>query len=77
MVGIDRINGALMSGKVYIANCGERIALWPVTKANSTLITVDNLSIHPFWQRGGSISLRVDHMNNQLQCLGVAGEVTC
>ena len=41
-----------MTGKVYIANCGEGNALWPVAKANSTLITVDNYSVHPYWQKG-------------------------
>lgn len=38
--------------QVYIANMGEANALWPVAKANSTIITIDNVSVHPFWQAG-------------------------
>ena len=41
-----------MTGRVYITNCGEGNALWPIAKAHDTLIMVDNTSIHPFWQVG-------------------------
>lgn len=41
-----------MIGRVYITNCGEGNALWPMAKAHDTLIMVDNTSIHPFWQVG-------------------------
>lgn len=38
--------------QVYVANFGEGNALWPKAKANSTIITIDNMSVHPFWQAG-------------------------
>ena len=38
--------------RVYIANFGEGNILWPVAKANNTIITVDNVKLHPFWQAG-------------------------
>ena len=38
--------------KVYIANMGEANALWPRAKANSTILTYDNVDLHPFWQSG-------------------------
>jgi hypothetical protein len=38
--------------QVYIVNIGEGNALWPVAKANGTIITIDNLTVHPFWQAG-------------------------
>lgn len=38
--------------RVYIANMGEGNALWPIAKANDTIITVDNVEVHPFWQAG-------------------------
>ena len=41
-----------MTGRVYIANFGEGNSLWPIAKANSTIVTVDNVSVHPFWQAG-------------------------
>lgn len=41
-----------MTGRIYIANFGEGNALWPVAKANSTIITVDNVAVHGFWQAG-------------------------
>lgn len=41
-----------MAGRIYIANFGEGNALWPVAKANNTVITIDNVSVHRFWQAG-------------------------
>ena len=41
-----------MAGRVYIANFGEGNALWPVAKANDTIITIDNVAVHSFWQAG-------------------------
>jgi len=41
-----------MTGRVYIANFGEANALWPIAKANSTILTIDNVEVHPFWQAG-------------------------
>lgn len=38
--------------RVYVANMGEANALWPVAKANSTIITIDNVNVHPFWRAG-------------------------
>lgn len=38
--------------QVYIANFGEGNVLWPVAKANNTIITVDNVNLHPYWQAG-------------------------
>jgi hypothetical protein len=38
--------------QVYIANMGEANALWPVAQANSTIITIDNVAVHPLWQAG-------------------------
>ena len=39
-----------MSNRVYIANFGEGNALWPTAKANNSIVTVDNMSVHPLWQ---------------------------
>lgn len=41
-----------MTGKIYIANMGEANALWPRAQANSTILTYDNVLLHPFWQQG-------------------------
>ena len=41
-----------MTDRVYIANFGEGNALWPIAKANNTIITVDNVNLHPFWKAG-------------------------
>jgi len=38
--------------RVYIANFGEGNALWPIAQQNSTIITIDNASVHGFWQAG-------------------------
>lgn len=38
--------------KVYIANMGEANALWPRAHANGTILTYDNVTLHPFWQAG-------------------------
>lgn len=38
--------------RVYIANMGEGNTLWPLAKANDTIITIDNVTVHPFWQAG-------------------------
>ena len=38
--------------RVYIANMGEGNALWPIAKANNTIITIDNVAVHPLWQAG-------------------------
>ena len=38
--------------KVYIANFGEGNALWPIAQKNNTIITIDNVETHPFWQAG-------------------------
>lgn len=38
--------------KVYIANFGEGNALWPIAKANGTIMTIDNVAVHGFWQTG-------------------------
>lgn len=49
--------------RVYIANFGEGNALWPIAKANNTIITIDNVSVHPFWQasdREGYIDAALD-----------------
>jgi hypothetical protein len=40
------------STRVYIANFGEGNALWPIAKANQTIITIDNVAVHSFWQAG-------------------------
>lgn len=37
---------------VYIANFGESNALWPIAKANQTIITIDHVAVHGFWQAG-------------------------
>lgn len=41
-----------MTNKVYIANFGEGNAYWPKARANNSVLTVDNVSVHPFWQNG-------------------------
>jgi hypothetical protein len=41
-----------MTGRVYIANFGEANALWPIARENSTILTIDNLAVHKFWQAG-------------------------
>ena len=38
--------------RVYVANFGEGNALWPVARSNDTIITIDNVEVHPFWQAG-------------------------
>lgn len=38
--------------RVYVATFGEGNALWPVATANETIITIDNVEEHPFWQAG-------------------------
>lgn len=38
--------------RVYIANMGEANALWPRAHANSTILTYDNVNLHPYWQAG-------------------------
>ena len=53
-----------MTGKVYIANFGEGNALWPIAKANQTIITIDNVAVHRFWQAGdrdGYIAAALEH----------------
>jgi hypothetical protein len=53
-----------MTGKVYIANFGEGNALWPIAKANQTIITIDNAAVHGFWQAGnrdGFIEAALEH----------------
>jgi hypothetical protein len=47
----QRFTEGLMD-RVYIANFGESNALWPVAKANNTIITIDNVEVHRFWQVG-------------------------
>lgn len=50
--------------KVYIANFGEGNALWPIAKANQTVITIDNVAVHSFWQasdREGFIEAALAH----------------
>lgn len=50
--------------RVYIANFGEGNALWPVAKAHNTLITIDHVAVHPFWQKGdrdGYIAASLTH----------------
>lgn len=50
--------------QVYIANFGEGNALWPVAKQNDTIITIDNVVLHPFWQandRDGYIDAAIAH----------------
>lgn len=42
----------LAVNRVYVANFGEGNALWPVAKANNTIITIDNVEVHPFWRAG-------------------------
>ncbi len=41
-----------MTGRVYIANFGEANALWPTAQSNNTVLTIDNVDVHPFWQSG-------------------------
>lgn len=43
---------SVQSDRVYIANFGEGNALWPTAKANNTVLTIDNVGVHPFWQAG-------------------------
>jgi hypothetical protein len=53
-----------VSGRVYIANFGEGNALWPIAKANQTIITIDHLAVHGFWQAGdrdGYIAAAIEH----------------
>lgn len=38
--------------RVYIANMGEANALWPRARDNGTILTYDNVTLHPFWQAG-------------------------
>ncbi len=40
------------TGRVYIANFGEANALWPTAKASSTILTINNVNVHPFWRAG-------------------------
>lgn len=40
------------TGRVYIANFGEANVLWPTAKANSSVLTIDNVNVHPFWRAG-------------------------
>lgn len=50
--------------RVYIANFGEGYALWPIAKANQTIITIDNVAVHGFWQAGdrtGYIDAALEH----------------
>lgn len=50
--------------QVYIANFGEGNALWPIARANGTIITIDNVAVHPFWQAGdreGYIEAALEH----------------
>lgn len=50
--------------RVYIANFGEGNALWPNARTNNTIITIDNVSVHPFWKAGdreGYIDKALDH----------------
>lgn len=49
--------------RVYIANFGEGNALWPTARANSTILTVDNIGVHEHWQAGdraGYIEAAID-----------------
>jgi hypothetical protein len=42
---------------------GEANALWPRARANSTILTYDNVNLHPYWQAGdrdGYIAKAVD-----------------
>lgn len=48
----DSVSVVPDAGRVYIANFGEGNALWPTAKANSTVLTIDNIDVHPFWQAG-------------------------
>jgi hypothetical protein len=41
-----------MTNRVYIANFGEANALWPTAKKNSTILTINNVDAHAFWQTG-------------------------
>lgn len=53
-----------MTGRVYIANFGEGNALWPIAKTNSTILTIDNVATHPYWQaedRDGYIAAVMAH----------------
>ena len=59
-----------MTGQVYIANCGEGNTLWPTAKAHNTIITVDNVAIHPFWQVGDRDGYIEAAMTTTLTALG-------
>jgi hypothetical protein len=50
--------------RVFIANMGEANALWSRARANNTILTYDNVDLHPFWQardRNGYIAKAVGH----------------
>lgn len=37
--------------RVYIANFGQQNYLWPECRARSTVATINNVAVHPFWER--------------------------
>ena len=50
--------------KVYIANMGEANALWPRAQANRTILTYDNVALHPYWEAGdrdGYVAAALEH----------------
>ncbi len=59
-----------MTGHVYIANFGEGNALWPVARTNNTIITIDNIAVHPFWQAGDREGYIDGAVNHTLTALG-------
>lgn len=57
--------------RVYIANMGEANALWPRAKANNTILTYDNVALHPFWQAGDREGYIATASENAMTARGV------
>jgi hypothetical protein len=60
--------------RVYIANFGEGNSLWPVAKANNTIITIDNVEAHSFWTAGDRDGYIATVMAHSLTARGVRPE---
>ena len=41
--------------RVFIANFGQSNYLWPECLKRSTVATIDNIDVHPFWEKGDRV----------------------
>lgn len=51
--------------KVFIANFGQQNYLWPECQRRSTVATIDNVEVHPFWVAGdrkGFVAYALAHL---------------